>query len=492
MLSIAFAIALVPTSYLLEGGLVFDGTGAPGRVMDVRIVGDRITEVGKLSPRVGETVFRCKGLVVAPGFIDSHSHADRGIPEEPLAESQVRQGITTAIVGQDGGGETPIRAMFERLRAARPAINFAAFAGHGVIRSKVMGDGFKRAATVDEIESMKQLLESDMRAGALGLSSGLEYDPGYYSTTEELIELCKVAAKYRGIYISHLRDEGNGAMSAIDELIRIAREAKIPAQISHIKLATASVWGKASDALRLIGAARREGLDITADVYPYTYWQSTITVLTLDRNWNDPAVWDRALAEVGGPRNVLLSRYSPDPTWEGMTIEELSGKIEKSPAETIIHIVRNTHGPAGFGTESIVCTAMREEDLRQFIHSPYVMFCSDGAIGGSHPRGAGAFPRFFARYVRQQGTITLQSAIHKATGMPARRFALKERGRISVGSFADVVVFDPETIQDKADTKNPREFSIGVKHVFVNGAPVLQSEKLTGHRPGRVLLRSTN
>jgi N-acyl-D-amino-acid deacylase len=355
-----------------------------------------------------------------------------------------------------------------------------------------MGDGFRRAATSDEVERMKVLLDADMRAGALGLSTGLEYDPGFFSTTAELIALAKTAAKHGGMYISHLRDEGNGAMASIEELIRIAREAKIPAQISHIKLATASVWGRASAALRLIDAARLEGLDITADVYPYTYWQSTITVLTLDRNWNDPGVWNKALEEVGGPKNVLLSNYSPDRSWEGKTIDELSTMLGKSPAEIIIQIVRKTHGPDGQGTESIVCTAMREDDLRKFIFSPHIMFCSDGSIGGSHPRGAGAFPRFFSRYVREQGTITMQSAIHKATGMPASRFGFSDRGVIAVGKVADIVVFDPAKIGDRATTREPRALSEGIHHVFVNGVAVLQSERMTGARPGRVLPRKAN
>lgn len=352
-----------------------------------------------------------------------------------------------------------------------------------------MGDGFRRRATVEELERMKALLEADMRAGALGMSSGLEYDPGFYADTHELIELCKVASRFGGIYISHVRDEGNGALESVRELIEIARGAKIPAQISHIKLATAKVWGKADEVLRLIADARESGLDITADVYPYTFWQSTITVLTLERNWNDRGVWTRALRDVGGASNVLLTRYTPNVQWEGKTIAEISRETKRSPEEVIIEIVRKTHGPEGNGEESIVCYAMREDDLRKFIFSPFVMFCSDGMIGGSHPRGAGAFPRFFARYVREQGTLTLQSAIHKATGMPAKRFGLKDRGRIGVGMRADVVVFDASEIKDRANIKNPRALAAGVKHVFVNGVPVLQSGKVTGFRPGRVLLR---
>jgi N-acyl-D-amino-acid deacylase len=486
------AALTLPASILILGGTVYDGLGNPGVRADVRIVGERIAAVGKLTPAPGETVLDARGMAVAPGFIDAHSHADGGIVDDPLAESQIRQGITTAIVGQDGGGAHPITDLFSTIERAKPALNFAAFAGHGVIRRSVMGDGFKRAARPDEIASMRRAVASDMMAGAIGVSTGLEYDPGFYSTTEELIEVASVAAQYGGVYASHVRDEGNGVMDSLREVIRIAKDAGIPAHISHIKLATHGVWGKADAALSLLRSARDDGLDITADVYPYTYWQSTITVLTLEKNWEDRAVWERALSDVGGPRNVMLSQYTPNAAWEGKTLEEIARGVEKDAIWVIQEIISKTHGPNAVGRESIVCTAMAEHDLRMLMFSPLTMFCSDGAIGGSHPRGAGAFPRFFARYVRQQGTLRMETAVWKATGFPATRFGLHERGAIAVGRFADVFVFDAQSLEDRSSTKQPKEFAVGAKHLLVNGTVVLRDGKMTGARPGKLLRRQAS
>lgn len=489
-----------PDKILIRGGIVVDGTGALARTSDVRIEGNKIISVGRLSPRAEERVLDATGLIVAPGFIDAHSHADRGMASEPLLESQVRQGITTAIVGQDGGG-MPTAQFFDSVRRARPALNFATFSGHGRLREEAMGGDYKRRASADEIAKMAGKLEWDMFNGALGLSSGLEYDPGFYSDTEELIALAKVAGNRGGMYISHVRDEGNGAMDSFRELIHIAREARLPAQISHIKLATSSVWGRANEVIALVEAARREGLDITADVYPYLYWQSTITVLTLDRNWDDPKVWEKALAEVGGPRNILLSNYTPDPSWQGKTLAELAEQTGKDAIWVIQEIIRKTHGPNATGSESIVCTAMTDEDLSAFIGWKRAMICSDGSHGGSHPRGAGAFPRvltsyaFSARVVgNRPGSFTkrilsLCEAIRKMTSFPADRFRLKDRGRVAPGCAADIVVFDPARIVDRATPQDPRAFSKGVVHVLVNGIPVLEDGKMTEQRPGLGLRR---
>ncbi len=454
---------------------------------DIRISEDRIIQIGRLTPRRGERVLDARGLAVAPGFIDAHSHADSNVDTYPLLESQIRQGITTAIVGQDGGGETPIASLFEKLQKAKPAINFAAFAGHGVLREKVMGIDFKRTAAREEIEKMKNLLEADMKAGALGLSSGLEYDPGSYSTTSELIDLASVAAKYGGIYISHMRDEGNDALKSFGELIEIAEKASLPAQVSHIKLGTAKVWGKGPEVVRMIDSARKRGLSITADVYPYVYWQSTITVLTLEKDYDDRKVWERALADVGGPQNVLLSEYSPNRNWAGKNLAQIAEETGKDAIAIIQEIIRKTHGPEGSGTESIVCTAMRESDLIAFLKAPWTMICSDGRHLGTHPRGAGSFPRVLRIYVREKKVLSLSEAIRKMTSLPAWRFGLRDRGKIAKGMIADVVVFNPKTIADRATPQRPTELSVGMVHVIVNGLPVLANGKLTGRRPGSVL-----
>lgn len=496
---LALAISLVQTalaplrqtsSILIKNGLVMDGTGRKGQMLDVRIEGERIADVGRLAVRGNEKVLDASGLVVAPGFIDAHSHTDGPMVQDPMLESQVRQGITTAIVGQDGGSELPVSKFFARVRTARPTINFATFCGHAPIREKVMGGGYKRGAKDSEMETMKALVDQAMREGALGLSTGLEYDPGYYATTVELIELAKVAAKHKGIYVSHIREDGTaGIMQALAELKIIAKEAKIPAQISHIKVAVAEKWHKSREVVEWCRAARKEGLDITADIYPYTYWQANIAVLSNDRNWENREIWVRGLAEVGGPQNVTIVRYTPDPTWEYKTLAELSKVTGKEAPELIQEILRKTNFPGSNESHSIVCQSMLEEDMATFMREPWVMFCSDGSHGGPHPRGAGSFPRVFGRYVRDLNLLSLEEAIRKATSLPAKRFGLRDRGQIKTGMIADIVVFDPQAISDRATIREPKAFSVGVEHVLVNGVLVLESGRMTGRRPGRGLKR---
>ncbi len=497
------ALLIAPT-FLIHGGTVYDGTGSTGIVEDVRIAGDRIAAVGHLKRRPEDQVIDARGLVVAPGFIDAHSHADNGIREHPDAESQVRQGITTSIVGQDGGWHGPVKDYLLGIQAAHPAINFAAFSGEGGIRGKVMGKDFQRVARPDEIARMKALVEQDMKNGALGLSTGLEYNPGWYSSTEELIALAKVAAKYRSIYISHVRDETNGEMKAFDELVRISREANMPAQISHIKLAVASMWGKTRDVTSVFERENQRGPLVmgrmpngmfaeyhppmlTADLYPYLYWFSTISVLTNSRDWGNRKVWEDGLRDVGGARNVRLVRYSVEPGWVGKTLQEISGMTGNDPATLIMEIIDKTKD--GKGEESIVCTAMREEDLQGFLKMPEIMFCTDGEIKGRHPRGAGSFPRIFGRYVRDLHVLTMAEAVRKATWLPAWRFGLTDRGAIRKGMKADIVVFDPKRIIDKATPEDPTALSVGMVDVLVNGVPVLLNEKMTGQRGGRALFK---
>ncbi|MFI5386162.1 MAG: amidohydrolase family protein [Fimbriimonadales bacterium] len=482
------ALALVASnSILIRGGTVYDGSGAAGKVEDVRFVGDTILAVGHLKPLPGEKVVSAKGLAVTPGFIDAHTHADEGIKENPDAESQVLQGITTAVVGQDGEWKEPVKPYLLGIERLHPAINFAAFSGEGGIRGKVMGKDFERVATPKEIRTMCALVEQDMQDGALGLSTGLEYNPGWYSSTEELIALGRVAAKYHGIYISHVRDETNGEIKAFQELVRIGQESPMPAQISHIKLAVASMWGKFEEVKRFF---KLNSVQLTADVYPYTYWSSTISVLTNSRDWGNKKVWEDGLKDVGGAQNVVLIRYTPDPTWVGKSLAEISKMTGKDPADLIMEAIDKTKD--GKGQEGIVCHAMREEDLRRFLAMPEIMFCTDGEIKGSHPRGAGSFPRILGRYVREQHVISLQEAIRKGTSLPAWRFGLNDRGLIAKGKRADILVFDPKTIIDKATPENPTALSVGIVDVFVNGVPVLESLKMTGKRGGRALLKKVS
>ncbi len=481
---------LAPTSLLISGGTLVDGSGARRRAADVRIEGDVIREIGRLKPRPGERVIAARGLIVAPGFIDTHSHADGGLLETPDAESQIRQGITTAIVGQDGFSHQPLAKFFEDVQAKHVTLNIASFVGHGMVRGAVLGQDYKRPATLAEIEKMAALVEQEMRAGALGLSSGLEYDPGLYSTTEEVIACAKVAAAHDGLYISHVRDEENEALTSFRELIRIAEEAKLPAQISHIKLGSSNVWGKADETLRMMDEAQRRGLDITADVYPYTYWRSTITVITPTRDWNDRAAWQKGLDEIGGPGNVLLSTYTPDPAWAGKTLAQIAESTGKDAVSIIQEIVKNTRGEGATGREGVVVTAMQESDLRRFIAAPRVMFCTDGGLRGSHPRAAGTYPRLLGRYVRDWRVLTLEEAIRKMTSLPAWRMGFADRGVLRRGMKADVVIFDAGTVMDTATTSDPMARPVGISYVIVNGVPVLDAGEMTGQRPGMVLRRS--
>ncbi len=479
---------------LIRNGTLVDGTGAKGRKADVYVVGDTIAAVGQNLATDADVILDARDRVVAPGFIDTHSHADGGLLESPDAETQIRQGITTAIVGQDGGSRFPLAEWLGQVESKRVALNVASFVGHGTVRGKVLGDDYKRKATADEVGRMRELVAAEMKAGAVGLSTGLEYEPGLYAGTGEIVALAQVAGAFRGIYISHVRDEEEDAIASFREVIRIAKEARLPAQISHIKLASSPVWGKAGEVFRLMDDARRDGLDISADVYPYTYWQSGIIVLMPPeyamrgkgptKNWDDKPGWEKALREIGGAKNILVTGYTPEPSWQGKTIDALAARAKKDPVTLIQEMVRATDGGVG-----VVVTAMRESDLKAFIAHPRVMFCTDGGLRGSHPRGAGSYPRILGRYVREEGVLPLEEAIRKMTALPAVRMGFGDRGTIAPGKKADIVIFDPRTVRDTATTRDPRAVPVGITEVLVNGTPVLQGGRLTGERPGQVLRR---
>lgn len=337
---------------------------------------------------------------------------------------------------------------------------------------------------------MAELVDQEIRSGALGLSSGLEYDPGFYATTEEVIVCARAAARNGGLYISHVRNEDNTALEAFAELFRIARDAHLPAQISHIKLGSRRVWGRSGDVLKQIEAAGAKGMEITADVYPYLYWQSTITALIPSRNWEDRSLWEKGLEDVGGPEHVLLAHYAPQPGWAGKTIAELARSTQRDPVQVIQEIVRSTHRDGAYGGESVVVTAMAEADLRRFLKAPSIMFCTDGGLHSAHPRGAGTYPRILGRYVREARVLTLEKALFKMTGMPAARMGLLNRGRLLPGYKADLVLFDPRTVLDTSTTAHPESAPRGIPYVFVNGAIVLDRGRMTAERPGVVLRRS--
>lgn len=468
------------TQVLISGGTLIDGTGSARRVADVRIVGDTIKEIGRLKPQPGEQVIDAKGLIVAPGFVDIHNHSERGFANDPTARTQTLQGITTIAVGPDGGSPFPVGGYLEWCEKQRLATNVIAFVGHATVRQKVMGQDFKRTATEAEIAKMAELIEQAMREGAVGLSSGLEYDIGNPATTEEVIALSKVAARYGGIYMSHVRDEADLAFDAFREAIRIGREAKLPVQISHIKLGTVGVWNKAAEVVKLIEAARRTGQDITADCYPYDAWGSTITVLIPSRRHDDPAAVKKGLDDVGGGQNVLITSCSAHRNYEGRTLDEIAKMSGKSAVDVYIQIVKD--GGAG-----VVCKSMIEPDIKTFYQQRWVMVSSDGGIGMRHPRGAGTFPRVLGRYVREQKWLSLEEAVRKMTSFPAWRLGLKDRGTIKAGMKADVVVFDANQVIDRSTMTQPGIEPVGVRYVWVNGGMVVAEGKVTGERSGAIL-----
>jgi N-acyl-D-amino-acid deacylase len=469
-----------PSSILIAGGLVLDGSGGPGRRADVRLAGDRLAEIGSLKPRPGERVIDARGMIVAPGFIDIHNHSERGLEAEPLARTQVLQGITTLAVGPDGSSPFPVGEYLARREQQHATVNVLAFVGHATVRQRVMGSDYKRAATEVEIAQMASLVELGMRDGAFGLSSGLEYDIGHPSGTEEVIALARVAARYGGIYMSHIRDEADEVMSALNEAIRIGREAGLPVQISHIKLGTVAVWNRAAEAIALITAARRDGVDVTADCYPYDAWASTITVLVPSRRHDDPAAVKKGLDDVGGAANVLVTSCAGHRDYEGRTLAQIAQAQSVSPVEVYRQIVRD--GGAG-----VVCRSMQESDLEAFYRQPWVMVASDGGIGMRHPRGAGTYPRVLGRFVREKKWLSLPEAIRKMTSLPASRLGLKERGLIRQGMKADVVIFEPDRVIDQATMSSPHTEPVGIQYVFVNGQPVVESGRVMNSLPGEVL-----
>ncbi|MFN2512335.1 MAG: amidohydrolase family protein [Pyrinomonadaceae bacterium] len=465
----------------ISGAILIDGSGRPPvKNSLVLIKGDLIINVGKvggLKIPEGARLMDGRGLVLAPGFIDTHSHSDRGLDLDPAAKTQVSQGITTIAVGQDGGSELPVGEFLDKLQRSPTALNVLTFVGHATVRSKVMGEDTNRAATQPEVDQMKSLVEQAMKDGAFGLSSGLEYETGKPATTEEVFSLAQVAGRHGGIYISHIRDEADKTLEALEEAIEIGRKGGLPVQISHIKLGTVAVWGKANAVVTLINKARQRGQDVTADCYPYDAWSSTIRVLIPSGKHDDPADVRRGLDDVGGAANITIVSCKAHPDYEFQTLDAIARKEGISPVDLYMKIVRD--GGAG-----VVCRSMKESDIRVFYQQPWVMVSSDGGIGSRHPRGTGTYPRVLGRFVRELHWLTLPEAIRKMTSLPAARFKLKDRGLIRNGFKADLVLFDPLKVIDRATFQQPQLISEGVTIVFVNGVQVWRDDATTGNRPG--------
>ena len=482
LLSAYRALSAQPAAFVITNAVLVDGTGSPSRPGAVRVVDGKIAEVGPVKPGPSDRVVDAKGLVLAPGFIDPHNHSTDGLLTEPLAPTQISQGITTVVVGQDGSSPWPIGEYLAKLRSAPPALNVMTAVGHATVRQAVMGDDYKRPARAEEVTRMEALVAQGMREGAVALSSGLEYEVGGYSNTEEVVALARVAGRADGFYISHIRDEADKSFEAMREVVAIGERAGLPVQNTHIKLGTVGVWRRAADALAILDAARARGLDVTADAYPYNAWSSTITVLIPSKRYDDPVDVAKGLADVGGAENILITRHAAHPDYEYKTLDAVAKSQGLTPVALFTQIVKD-------GGASVVCTSMVDEDIRAFYRWPWTMVSSDGGIGMRHPRGAGTFPRVLGRFVRERQWLTLEEAIRKMTSLPASRLKLADRGTLKPGAWADLVLFDPATVIDNSTFNDPFAPSSGIRSVWVNGTLVWDEPRPTGARPGVVISR---
>jgi len=474
-----------PASIVFINAQVADGSGAPLRAASVRIKGDRIAAIGDFQPAAGEQVIDARGLVLAPGFIDIHNHSDDGLKDDPLATSQIAQGITSMVLGLDGGSPWPVGPWLDALRQDPVAPNVAMTVGHATVREEVMKQDYRRVARPEEVAEMARLVERAMREGAVGISSGVEYYVASYSDTRELIEVAKAAAKHGGFYMTHIRDEADKAFAALDESIAIGEHAPIGVQHSHIKLATVNTWNQAQDYIRVIEAARARGVDYFADCYPYDAWSSNLKVTVPDKQYENPESVARAIYDLGGPGRLTITEFEANRSYEGKTLEQLANEAGLTPVDMFIRIIREED--ASGTSPSVIGQSMVDPDIRAFYQQPWVMVSSDGGIGSRHPRGAGAFPRVLGVLVREKQWLTLAEAVRKMTSLPAQRLGWKDRGVLREGAYADLVLFNPDTVKDRSTFKEPFLPPVGIEQVFVNGVAVWKTDKPTGQRPGRVL-----
>jgi len=525
---------------LIRNGLVVDGTGNPWFRADVGIDGGRIAKVGRLGSAGAETVLDAGGLLVAPGFIDMHSHSDLALTVNPRAESKIRQGVTTEVIGNCGFSAAPAgRDYAEYLRKyvgpllgvvdidlewetfgeylnrleGRTAVNVAPLVGHGAVRINTMG--FEdRPPTADEMAEMKAFVARAMDEGAQGLSSGLIYPPGCYADTQELIELCRVVAGHGGIYASHIRGEGATLLKALGEAIEIGERAGLPVEVSHHKATGRENWGRVERTLEMMAEARSRGVDITCDQYPYVAGSTGLGSLL--PAWAHEGGRERLLERIRDPKtredikramrggsfgvdspgwdSILISTCPRNRDLEGKNLAEIAGARRADPYETVFDILLE-----GEGAASMIVFSMCEEDVRRVMRSPLTMVGTDGTaaapygplgLGKPHPRWYGTFPRILGRYVREEGVLSLEEAVRKMTSLPAQKLGLHDRGLIREGMHADITVFDPTEVSDRATFAQPHQYPQGIEYVFVNGRVVVERGEHTGALPGRVLRRA--
>lgn len=486
------APSLNSSSILIKNAIIVDGTGGLRSTGAVRIKDQYIVAIGALEALEGEQIIDAGGLVIAPGFIDTHSHHDVGLADNRDALPLLTQGITTSVFGQDGGHSLPLQNLFDDFDANPSAVNFASYVGHNTLREEVMGQNANQQASSAQIAAMQALLKSEMDSGALGLSTGLEYEPGLYSTREEVLTLAKDTAKIGGRYISHMRSEDRFVWDAVDEVINIGRETGMPVQVSHIKLAAKGLWGQSERMLGLLNGARAEGIDITADLYPYEYWQSTIWVLLPNRDADDLEEIKYVLDELTPADGIIFTHFEPDPSYVNKSVAEIALLRGTTEVQTLSNLMKEAQiwsaANDDRSAESIMGRSMSERDIETFAQWPHINISSDGGFQG-HPRGYGTFPRIFANYVRGSSVLSVEKAVESMTSRAALHMGFTDRGIIQPGFKADLVLFDPETMQDHASIRDGQVLSSGVEKVWVNGVLVLDKGEPTGARSGQVLRR---
>lgn len=495
---------------IIKGGNVYDGNGAESAIADIGIIEDQIIEIGDLSGESSNLEINAEGLAVAPGFIDMHTHLEP-LMNMPNASSHITQGVTTALGGPDGGGPWPFGSYLDSLEGNyKLSMNVAYLTGHNTIRRNVMGTE-NRPPTDEELEEMKSMVAQSMKEGAFGISTGLKYLPGTFSETEEIIELSKVAANYGGIYTSHLREEGLGLIEGVNEAIIIGSSANIPIVLTHHKAMGKPMWGASQTTISMVDSARIEGIDVMMDQYPYTASHTGISVLiptwamaggaeAFEERVHNPILRDSILRGIefniindrggGDLGRVQFARVKWMEELEGLTLKDYANMMEVDPTpENGALLVMDIQLKGG---ANCIFHAMSEEDVERIMQHPMTMHASDGRLnmldeGHPHPRAYGTFPRILGYYVREKGVLTLEEAISKMTSLPADRLGLTERGRIKEGNIADIVIFDPDQITDVSTFEDPHHYSEGIKWLLVNGSVVIQEEKITENRPGRVL-----
>ena len=495
---------------IIFNGNIVDGSGQKSYQADIGIVDDRIVKIGDLSTSQSLRIINADNLIVSPGFIDSHTHAIRGIFDVPTAESSLLQGVTTLTDGNDGTSPFPIEEHYQKIENTEISPNWAVFVGQGTVRKEVMGLE-NRDPTASELSQMKAMVKQAMEEGALGISTGLFYVPGSFSSTSEVIELSKVASNYGGIYISHMREEAVNVLQSINETINIGIKAKIPVQITHHKIIGKENWGLSKETLKLVDNAIKDGVQVSIDQYPYTASQTSIRALIpqwaqaggradLLQRIDDPktrkliidGIIERILFDRGGghPKNIFISKSSWNTSLEGKNLAELciERNLEPSPYNAAMVVFEIIKG----GGASAVYHAINSDDVDLIMQHPMTSIASDGpmtvfGVGSPHPRTYGTFARVLGSYVRDRNILSLEEAVRKMTSLPAQILSIDNRGLIQEGYYADITIFDASTVTDKATFEDPHQYAEGIYSVLVNGLIVVENGAHNGNKPGRVL-----